>query len=124
VAPARIEGLLALQPEIAQAMVYGDRKPYLVALIVPHQEAIEAAAKANGAKPDLASLSSDKHLRTAVDAAIARVNAQVQGHERVRRFVLAREPFSIANEMMTPTLKIKRHKIREAYGALLEALYR
>jgi long-chain acyl-CoA synthetase len=124
VAPARIEGLLALQPEIAQAMVYGDRKPHLVALIVPHQETIDAAAKASGAKPDLAALVNDKALRTAIDTAIARVNAQVQGHERVRRFVLAREPFSITNEQMTPTLKIKRHKIREAYGEALEALYR
>ena len=124
VAPARIEGLLALQPEIAQAMVYGDRKPHLVALIVPHQETIDAAAKASGAKPELAGLTSDKHLRTAVDAAIARVNAQVQGHERVRRFILAREPFAITNEQMTPTLKIKRHKIREAYGRDLEALYK
>jgi long-chain acyl-CoA synthetase len=124
VAPARIEGLLALQPEIAQAMVYGDRKPHLVALIVPHQETIEAAAKASGNSADLSSLVADKHLRTAVDAAIARVNAQVQGHERVRRFILAREPFAIANEMMTPTLKIRRHKIREAYGEELEALYK
>ncbi|HEX2117367.1 MAG TPA: long-chain fatty acid--CoA ligase [Alphaproteobacteria bacterium] len=124
VAPARIEGLLALQPEIAQAMIYGDRKPHLVAVIVPHQEAIEAAAKANGTAPDLAKLVSDKGLRAAVEAAVARVNAQVQGHERVRRFILAREAFTIANEMMTPTLKIKRHKIREAYGEGLEALYK
>jgi long-chain acyl-CoA synthetase len=124
VAPARIEGLLALQPEIAQAMVYGDRKPHLVALIVPHQETIDAVAKANGAKPMLADLADDKALRAAVDAAVSRVNAQVQGHERIRRFILAREPFSIANEQMTPTLKIKRHKIREAYGPELEGLYR
>ena len=124
VAPARIEGLLALQPEIAQAMIYGDRKPHLVALIVPHQETIDAAAKASGAKPVLADLAADKTLRASIDAAIARVNAQVQGHERIRRFIVAREPFSIANEQMTPTLKIKRHKIREAYGQELESLYR
>jgi long-chain acyl-CoA synthetase len=123
VAPARIEGLLAMQPEIAQAMVYGDRRPHLVAVIVPHQEAIDAAAKAGGVRPDLSALVDDKTLRTMVDAAIARVNSQVQGHERVRRFILAHEPFTIANEMMTPTLKIKRHKIRDAYGMQLEALY-
>ena len=124
VAPARIEGLLALQPEIAQAMVYGDRRPHLVALIVPHQETIDVAAKASGSKPVLADLADDKTLRAAIDAAIARVNAQVQGHERIRRFVIAREPFSIGNEQMTPTLKIKRHKIREAYGGALEGLYK
>jgi long-chain acyl-CoA synthetase len=123
VAPARVEGLLAMQPEIAQAMVYGDRRPHLVAVIVPRQEAVDAAAKTRGTSADLAALTDDKALRAAIDAAIARVNAQVQGHERVRRFIVAREPFAIANEMMTPTLKIKRHKIREAYGPQLEALY-
>jgi long-chain acyl-CoA synthetase len=123
VAPARIEGLLAMQPEIAQAMVYGDRRPHLVAVVVPRQETIDAAAKAGGTGRDLAALVDDRSLRTAIDAAIARVNAQVQGHERVRRFIVAREPFAIANEMMTPTLKIKRHKIREAYGQELEKLY-
>jgi long-chain acyl-CoA synthetase len=123
VAPARIEGLLAMQPEIAQAMVYGDRRPHLVAVIVPRQEAVDAAAKTRGTSADLAALTDDKALRATIDAAIARVNAQVQGHERVRRFIVAREPFAIANEMMTPTLKIKRHKIREAYGQQLEALY-
>jgi long-chain acyl-CoA synthetase len=123
VAPARIEGMLAMQPEIAQAMVYGDRRPHLVAVIVPNPEAIDAAAKARGAKADLAALTDDKALRTSVEAAIARVNAQVQGHERVRRFIVAREPFTIANEMMTPTLKVKRHKVRETYGSQLEALY-
>ena len=46
------------------------------------------------------------------------------GHsERVRRFVIAPEPFTIANGQMTPTLKIKRHAIRDTYGAALEALY-
>ena len=123
IAPARIEGLLAIQPEIAQAMVYGDRRPYLVAVIVPHQETIEAAAKASGAPADLASMGDNKALRGAIEKAIERVSSQLAGHERVRRFILAREPFTIANEMMTPTLKIRRHKVREMYGQQLDALY-
>ena len=123
IAPARIEGLLALQPEIAQAMVYGDRKSHLVALIVPHQDAVEAAAKAAGVPAEMSTLTEDKSLRAAIEAAIARANAELTGPERVRRFLLAREPFSIANEMLTPTLKVKRHKVREAYGKQLDALY-
>jgi long-chain acyl-CoA synthetase len=51
------------------------------------------------------------------------VNQQVNQMERVRRFTLAPEPFSVDNEMLTPTLKIRRHKIREAYGEALDALY-
>jgi long-chain acyl-CoA synthetase len=123
IAPARIEGLLAIQPEIAQAMVYGDRKPYLVAVVVPHNEAIAEAAKASGTSAELAAMTDNKALRGAVDKAIERVTSQLPAHERIRRFILAREPFSIANEMMTPTLKVKRHKVREAYGAELERLY-
>ena len=55
---------------------------------------------------------------------MARVNQTLAPGERVRRFVIAAEPFTIANGQMTPTLKIKRHVIREAYGAALDALYR
>ena len=58
-----------------------------------------------------------------VSAAVARVNQRLSPIERVRRFVVAAEPFTIANGQMTPTLKIKRHVIRDAYGAALDALY-
>ncbi len=54
---------------------------------------------------------------------MARVNRGLAPIERVRRFVIATEPFTIANGQMTPTLKVKRHVVREAYGAALDALY-
>ena len=123
IAPARIEGLLALQPELAQAMVHGDRRPYLVALIVPRDETIEAVAKASGGKPDLAALADGKALRAAVEKAVERVNRELPLPERIRKFIVAGEAFSVANEMMTPTLKIRRHKIRAVYGERLDALY-
>lgn len=124
IAPARVEGALVMQPEIAQAMVYGDRRPHLVALLVPHAEFLQSWAKANGKDShDLAALSEDRELRAVLDAAVQRVNATLSPLERVRRFVVAREPFSVQNEMMTPTLKVRRHKVRAAYGAALDALY-
>ena len=52
-----------------------------------------------------------------------RVNKTLSVIEKVRRFAIAREPFTTENEMMTPTLKIRRHKIRERHGAALDALY-
>ena len=58
-----------------------------------------------------------------IAAAVARVNAELSPVERVRRFIIAPEPFSIANGQMTPTLKIKRHAIRHTYGEALLALY-
>ena len=106
VSPQRIEGMLTLQPEIAQAMVYGDRRPHLVALLVPD--------------PEIAS-TPDVHER--LERAVARVNADLSVIERIRRFITADEAFTIENEQLTPSLKIRRHVIGAAYGDRLTALY-
>ena len=106
VSPQRIEGMLTLQPEIAQAMVYGDRRPHLVALLVPDPE-IAAA-------PD---------LRERLQKAVDRVNAELSVIEKVRRFILADHGFTIENEQLTPSMKIRRHVISKAYGERLNALY-
>ena len=123
VSPARVEGFLTLQPEIGQAMVYGDRRPYLVAVIVPNPELIQRIAEEQGIKPELADLQYNPELTKAVGIAVGRVNAELSPIERVRRFILAREPFTTGNGQMTPTLKIKRHAIRQAYGEALVGLY-
>ena len=106
VSPQRIEGMLTLQPEIAQAMIYGDCRPHLVALLVPEAEIAGA--------PD---------LQQRLSAAVDRVNAEVSVIEKVRRFITADEPFSVDNEQLTPSMKIRRHVIRAIYGDRLDALY-
>jgi long-chain acyl-CoA synthetase len=121
--PARVENALTRQPEVAQAMVYGDKRPHLVALIVPDEDFAREWAAAEGLPPDLASLARESAFHARLDAVLRRVNQQVNQMERVRRFTIAPEPFSVDNEMLTPTLKIRRHKIREAYGEALDALY-
>jgi len=123
IAPVRVEGLLVLEREIAQAMVYGDRHPYLVAVIVPHADFVAAWAKANGAPANLEALAGNKAFQAALDEAVQRANAKLPAIERIRRFIIARAPFSVENEQMTPTLKVRRHIVRQAYGAELEALY-
>jgi long-chain acyl-CoA synthetase len=123
VSPARVEGFLTLQPEISQAMVHGDKRANLVALIVPEQDFLDRWAKTNGKLADLALLADDPGLHKAVAVAVDRVNKELSPLERVRRFILAREPFTIDNGMMTASLKIRRHKIKERYGADLDALY-
>ncbi|MGN6156192.1 MAG: AMP-dependent synthetase/ligase [Sphingomicrobium sp.] len=107
IAPQRVEGMLTLQPEIAQAMVYGDRKPHLVGLLVPDPEVAGA--------PD-----AQQRLSAAVD----RVNADLSVIEKVRRFIIADAPFTVENEQLTPSMKIRRHVINDSYGDKLEALYR
>ena len=123
VSPARIEGFLTLQPELHQAMVYGDKRPNLVALLVPDPEFLRDWAKENGKAGGLAELHGDPELHKAVAAAVERVNAELSPLEKVRRFTIAPETFSVDNHMMTPTLKIRRHKIKESYGSLLDGLY-
>ena len=80
-------------------MVVGDRRPYLVALLVA-----EGGAEALG-------------------AAVDRVNAGLSVTERVRRFAVADEPFTIDNGELTPSLKTRRHVLRARYGERLDALY-
>lgn len=123
VSPARIESFLILQPEIGQAMVHGDKRPHLVALLVPDEDFVRRWAKANGRTPDLAALANDADLHRALAPAVDRVNALLSPIERIRRFAIATAAFTVENGLMTPSLKIRRHKIREVYADVLARLY-
>src|SRR6202035_6198879 len=113
------EGALPLTAEIAQAMVVGDQRPYLVAIIVPDPEFAQHHA---GRGADLAALANDAGFLKELGDVVAQVNATLPAVERVRRFVIASEAFTTAHGQMTPTLKIRRHAIRAAYGEALDAL--
>ena len=112
VAPQRVEGMLTLQPEILQAMVHGDRKPYLVALLVPDPEEMRRY------KDD------PEAMHKALSKAVDRVNADLSIIEKVRRFIVADDQFSVENEMLTPSMKIRRHVIGAAFADRLDALYK
>jgi long-chain acyl-CoA synthetase len=99
VSPAKLEGLLMAEPEIAQAVVAGEGKPALVALVVP--------ADGHDAK---------------VAEAVARVNARLSTIERIRK-TQAVPPFTVENGMLTPTMKVKRRVVLEAHAGVLEGLH-
>ncbi len=124
IAPQKVEGMLTLQPEIAQAMVSGDKRPYVVGLIVPDAEWALEWARANGEKFDLKALQELPAFKNAVRAAVDRTNADLSVIEKVRQFAFADEAFTIENEEMTPSMKIRRHKIRERYQTRIDGLYR
>jgi len=124
VAPQRVEGMLTLQSEIAQAMVSGDRRPYLVGLIVPEADFMAEWAKANGKANDYAALRDDPDFHRAIAAAVDRVNRELSVIEKVRSFILADAPFTVENEQLTPSVKIRRHVLRAVYGERLDGLYR
>ncbi|HXP96752.1 MAG TPA: AMP-binding protein, partial [Telmatospirillum sp.] len=123
ISPQKIEGLITLQPEIAQAMVYGDRRPHLVALLIPDAEHAASWAAANDKPSDLTSLIHDTDFRRHIVEAIDRVNRNLSTIEKVRRFIMLDEAFSVTNEMSTPTLKIRRHIIIARHGQALNDLY-
>ena len=123
VAPQKIEGMLTLQPEIAQAMVSGDKRPYVVGLIVPDAEWALEWASANNQKFDLKALQDWPEFKKAVRAAVDRTNKELSVIEKVRKFEFADEAFTIENEEMTPSMKIRRHKIRERYKDRIDGLY-
>lgn len=122
-APQRVEGILSLEPELGQVMVYGDRRPHLVALIVPDTEFARAYARKHRLAPDLATLIEDAGFRRTIGEAVRRANQSLSVIERVRHFRLMAEPFSIENGLMTPTMKLKRQKICRVHQGLLDGLY-
>jgi len=123
ISPARIEGFLILQAEIGQAMVYGDGRAHLIALLVPDGDFVRNWARRNAKSADLAALIGESGFQQDFARVVERVNAGLSTIERIRRFALLPEAFTIDNGMLTPSLKIKRHRIRAKYASLIEQLY-
>ncbi len=124
VAPQRVEGMLTLQDEIAQAMVYGDRRPYLVGVVVPEAEWALAFARDKGLPADLHKLRDEPEFVRAIQAAVDRINQRLSVIEKVRRVIIADEAFTTDNQQLTPSLKIRRHVLRQVYGERLDRLYK
>ena len=111
ISPMRVEARLSGQPNIAQAMVDGDRRPWLAAVIAPSEECLQ---RAGGRRDKIISL-----IQNDIDTA----NARLTTSERIRRFVLAEDGFTIENKRLTPTLKIRRHIIRRDFRDQIDRLY-
>jgi len=124
VSPQRVEGMLTLQPEILQAMVYGDQRPHIVAILVPDPEWAAEWAEAEGLPKDMKLLREHEKFRAAIRAAVDRVNGQLSVIEKVRKFDFADEAFTIENEQMTPSMKIRRHILKQVYDGKIAALYK
>ena len=103
ISPAKIENMITNEPEIDQCMVYGDKKNYLVALIVPNKDFLNEKEKIN--------------------KVIEKINVKLTLLEKIKRIQLIDENFSIENGLMTPTMKVKRKKVTEKYKNQLENLY-
>ena len=104
ISPAKIENQLSNSPEIDQCMVYGDGKNYLVALIVPSKEFKENKEKIN--------------------EIVNEINKNLTLVEKIKKFNLINENFTIENGLLTPTMKVKRNKVIAKYKNVLENFYK
>jgi long-chain acyl-CoA synthetase len=123
IAPGPIETLLSGSKYIEQIMLIGDKREFNTALIVP--EFVMAKEYIPEVK-DLANdeLAAHEKVRTVIQKEIDNLQKELASYERIRRFVLLPEAFSIENGMMTPTLKIKRKEVESRYKDLIESLYK
>jgi long-chain acyl-CoA synthetase len=103
ISPAKIENMITNEPEIDQCMVYGDKKNYLVALIIPNKDFLNEKEEIN--------------------KVIEKINKKLTLLEKIKKIQLIDENFSIENGLMTPTMKVKRKKVTEKYKNQLENLY-
>ena len=104
ISPAKIENQLLNSPAIEQSMVYGDGKNYLVAIIVPTKDF--------------------KGQKEKISETIDEVNKNLTLIEKIKKFQLINENFSIENGLLTPTMKVKRNKVIAKYKNILESFYK
>ncbi|MDP8999240.1 MAG: long-chain fatty acid--CoA ligase [Myxococcota bacterium] len=126
VVPSPLEEQLKLSPYVANLMVYGDNRPYNVVLIVPNVDALKkwAEAKHLTLPRSVDDLSKDERVRELFSTEIKSHSAAFKGFERIVDFALLPGDFGIDNGMLTPKLSLKRRKVLEVYGALIDQLYR
>lgn len=128
IAPQPIEAKLKASPYILEAVLVGDRRPYIVALLVPNFACLEAEARQLGLAPGKdwttpAELCRLPPLYARVAAAVEAVNQGLARFETVKRFALLPAEFTIAGGEITPTVKVRRRTVEEKYAAEIEALY-
>ena len=121
--PANIENDLKQSPFISQAVMYGDRKPFPVAMITLDPEEIVPWAKEQGLPEDIESLAEHEQVQEMIQAELDRANANYARVEQIKKFTILDHDLSIETGELTPSLKVKRNVIYDRYGDLFESLY-
>ena len=125
IAPQNIENLLKGDPFVSQVMVYGDRRPFPVALITLNPDELTAFAKAEGIlTPDSAALTRHPRVVERVSRIVEERNGGLQSYAKIKKFTILAGDFTVENGFLTPTLKVKRKVIRDKYQDALDQLYR
>jgi len=124
IAPAAIESLLVAHPLIGQALAYGDRRKYVVALLTLDGEVAPAWARARGIDPgSLAGLAADPAVLAEVGDAVAAANERLARVQQVKQWRLLPVEWTAETEELTPTLKLRRRIVHAKYADVLDTLY-
>ncbi len=124
IAPQPIENELKLDKYISQAIVFGDRKPYLVALLNPNIERIiDLAREKNISYIDIEELVNNKLIKELFEKRLAAINDQYPSYKTIKYFAIIPREFSIEGGELTPTLKMKRKVIYDKYKEIVDDLY-
>jgi len=129
IAAEKIEGVVTRCPLVAQAFVHGESlQSYLVGVVVPDQEEVAKWAAAQGLSGTPQALVTGEHAPKLMAAVQGQMDAQckaakLQGFEMVKKIAMEAEVWSVENNMLTPTFKLKRNEAKKKYAAQFEAMY-
>ncbi len=123
VAPQNLENDLKASKYVSQAMVVGDRQPYIAALITLDPEALPAWAAERGLSVEMERLAGEEQVRELIQGVVDAVNADRSRYEQIKRFTILPRDFTMDDDELTPTLKLKRRVVTKHFGGELEELY-
>jgi long-chain acyl-CoA synthetase len=124
VAPQPIENALKTSPCILNAMVVGDKRKFVSALIVPNQGTVAAKAAERGIKfSSNVEMAAHPWVRTLIESEVKRLTANLAQYESIKRFALLPEDFTFDNGSLTFTLKLRRRVVEQQYQEIIEQLY-
>jgi long-chain acyl-CoA synthetase len=124
VAPQPIENALKTSPYILNAMVVGDRRKFIVALLVPNAVTVAAKAADQGIKfASNTEMAAHSWVHALIDSEVKRLTIHLAQYENVKRFALLPEDFTFDNGSLTFTLKLKRRVVEQQYASVIESLY-
>jgi long-chain acyl-CoA synthetase len=124
IAPQPLENELRMDKYVSQAFVFGDRKPYLVALLTPNLERLIQMAQQEGIDYlDVEDLVANQRVQRRYAERVQLINARLPSYETIKKFILLPRDFSVEGGELTPTLKLKRKVIYAKYQERIERLY-
>jgi len=124
VAPQPIENSLKTSPYLLNAIVVGDKRKFIVALLVPNAATVAARAAEGGIKfASKAEMVAHPWVQSLIGSEVKRLTANLAQYESIKRFALLPEDFSFANGSLTFTLKLKRRVVEQQYRDVIESLY-